>query len=138
MTAFIGHKLQEAVFALLSADTTLGLKLTGIYDQPPQNAQHPYISFSDTTLQPADLKDRQGTRVNFDIAVWSDEPSQMEAKELMADVNTLLHHSKPVLDGFDLVEVRLINANVVRQFNEAGGLYRGRLTYSALIYGMVA
>lgn len=137
MTAFIGHKLQEAVFALLSVDTTLGLKLTGIYDQPPHNAQHPYVSLGDTTVQPADLKDRSGTRVNFDIAVWSGEPSQMQAKELMADVNTILHQSKPVLDGFDLVDVRLINANVVRQYTEAGSLYRGRLTYSALIYGVV-
>lgn len=137
MTAFVGHKLQEAVFSSLSASTTLGLKLTGIYDQPPQDAQYPYVSMGNTTLQPVDLKDRTGTRVNFDITVWSSEPSQMEAKELMADVISVLHQSNPPLDGFDLVGVRLVSANVVRQFTEAGGLYSGRLNYTALVYAEV-
>lgn len=136
MTAFVGHKLQEAVFSLLSADTTLGLKLTGIYDQPPQNTRPPYISMGDTSVQPAEMKDRAGNRISFDIMIWSGEPSQMEAKELMADVNAVLHQSKPPIDGFDLVDMRLVSANVVRQFTEAGGLYRGRMNYSALVFAV--
>ncbi len=136
MTALISHKLQEAVFALLSADTTLGLKVTGIYDQPPQNAQYPYVSMGDTAIQTADLKDRAGTRVSFDIAVWSNEPSQMETKELMADVDAVLHQSSPQVSGFDLLNIRLLSANVVRQYSDIGGLYRGRLNYSALVYGL--
>ena len=137
MTAFISHKLQEEVFSLLSNDTTLGLKLTGIYDQPPQNAQYPYIAMGDTSIQPADLKDREGTKVSFDIMVWSNESSQMEAKELMADVNAVLHQASPQLSGFDLTDIRLLSAGVVRQYTDIGGLYRGRLNYSALIYGLV-
>lgn len=136
MTAFISHKLQEAVFALLSADTTLGLRVTGVYDQPPKNAQYPYVSMGDTAIQTADLKDRAGTRVSFDIVVWSKESSQMETKELMADVDTVLHQSSPQVSGFDLLNIRLLSANVVRQYSDIGGLYRGRLNYSALVYGL--
>ena len=121
---------------LLSADTTIGLKTTGIYDQPPQNAQYPYISMGDTAIQPADLKDRAGTRVSFDIVVWSNEPSQMETKELMADVDMAFHQSSPQLPGFDLLDIRLLSANVVRQYTDIGGLYRGRLNYTALVYSL--
>jgi len=43
----------------------------------------------------------------------------------MVDVNAILHHSKPLIDGFDLVDVRLVSANAVRQFTEAGGFTGG-------------
>lgn len=134
MTALASHKVQEAVFSILDADTTLGLKLTGVYDQPPETAAFPYLSMGDTNVSVTDLKDRSGVRLNFEVSLWSDEPSQMQVKELMADVDAVLHRNNVQVLGFDTLPMRLLNANIVRQYNEAGSLYRGRLSYSVLVY----
>ena len=134
MTAMACHKLQEAVFTALAADADLSATLTGVYDEAPVGASYPYVAMGDTSLRPNDLKDRDGAQISFDITVWSNEPSQMQVKELMAVADAVLHRVDLPIVGHDLVTLRLQNAGIVRQWNEEGSLYRGRLTYSALLY----
>lgn len=134
MTALAADKLQEAVFSQLKADETLLNKLTGVFDQVPEATQFPYLTFGDTSVSPASLKDCFGSKVNFNISLWSDEQSQMQVKELMADVDAILNRANLQIFGYDLMSLQLVSADVIRQFSEAGALYRGRLTYSALVY----
>ena len=134
MTAMASHRLQEAVFEVLSKDETLAAQVAGIYDEPPADAPFPYLAMGDTNVTIQDLKDRDGAQITFDVTLWSDEPSQMQVKELMAHTDAALHHTDLPLVGFDLVYLRLVSAGVVRQWNEQGSLYRGRLSYSALVY----
>lgn len=134
MTAMAPHRLQEAVFSALQADEDLSFLVSGIYDEAPLEAAYPYVTMGETSLRPNDLKDRDGAQVNFDILVWSNEASQMQVKELMATLDQILDKASLPLVGFDLVTLRLQNASVVRQWNEEGSLYRGRLSYSALVY----
>lgn len=134
MTAFAAHQLQQAIFALLSADAGLKARLTGIYDEPPFGARPPYVAFGETQLRDTGVKGRDGATISFDITVWSAEPSQMEAKELMALVDGLVAGAKPDVPGFELVDITLQSASVVTQFSEAGSLYRGRLNYSARLF----
>jgi len=134
MTAMACHRLQEAVYTALGADTDLTAVLNGIYDEAPTAAKYPYLAMGDTTVRPSDLKDRDGAQISFDITLWSNEPSQMQVKELMAVADKVLHRADVPIVGHDLVTLRLQSAGVVRQWNEEGSLYRGRLTYSALVY----
>ncbi len=136
MTAMASHRLQEAVYTALAADDNLSALLRGVYDEPPVGAAYPYAALGDTNISVNDLKDRDGAQVNFEVTVWSNEPSQMQVKELMAEVDRVLHRADIPLVGFDLVYLRLASAGVVRQWNENGSLYRGRLSYSALIYAL--
>lgn len=136
MTALASHKLQEAVFSALSGDETITEQLAGIYDEPPADARYPYLAMGDTNITVQDLKDRDGAQINFDITLWSDEPSQMQVKELMAHTDAVLHDTDLSLNGFDIVYLRLSSAGVIRQWNEQGSLYRGRLSYSALVYAV--
>lgn len=134
MTAMAGHKLQESVYAALTADSDLAALLSGVYDEPPAAATYPYIAMGDTSVRLSDLKDRDGAQISFDITLWSNEPSQMQVKELMAAADKVLDKAGLTVTGFELVTLRLQSAGVVRQWNEDGSLYRGRLTYSALLY----
>lgn len=134
MSARSGQKLQEAVFSLLSSDGLLAAKLTGVYDQPVENAAYPYLEMGETSLRSADVKDRFGEDIEFEVLVWSADPGQMEVKELMADIDALLHDGDLAVSGFDLIQIRRQNANIVRQYGSAGVLYRGRLRYVARIY----
>ncbi|MEX0299197.1 MAG: DUF3168 domain-containing protein [Kordiimonas sp.] len=134
MTAMASHRLQEAVFEALKEDADLQVHLSGIYDEAPITAAYPYIAMGDTNILPNDLKDRDGAQISFDLTLWSTEPSQMQVKELMEKTDRVLDKAELTLIGYDLVTLRLQNAGVVRQWNEEGSLYRGRLTYSALVY----
>ena len=134
MTGLVAHKLQEVVYAALAADTLLMQRVTGVYDQPITGAAFPHVMMGDTTMSPGAVKDRHGARITFDILIWSNEPSQMETKELMALVDDVFQGNAMKADTFELVQIRLQNAGVVRQFNEEGSLYRGRLSYSATVY----
>jgi hypothetical protein len=133
-TALIAHKVQEAVYAALTTDENLTVALSGIFDQPPTDAAFPYLAMGETNYSPQRTKSVDSGRINFSLIVWSDEQSQMETKELMAQIDTVLQAAELAVIGFDLLELRLQNASVMRQFNEQGSLYKGRLTYAITVY----
>ncbi|WP_262694481.1 DUF3168 domain-containing protein [Kordiimonas aquimaris] len=138
MTSLVAHTLQEVVFAALTSDITLSQRVHGIYDQPITDAAFPYVAMGETSIAPGLVKDRVGARITFEIIVWSNEPSQMEAKELMAIVDNVFVGGELETLAFDLLQIRLQNASVVRQFNEEGSLYRGRMSYTAQVYERVS
>lgn len=137
MTSLVAHTLQEVVYAALSSDAKLSQRVGGIYDQPVTEASFPYIAMGDTNITPGLVKDRTGGRITFEIVIWSKEPSQMETKELMAIADNVFAGGELETLAFDLVQIRLQNASVVRQFNEEGSLYRGRMNYTAVVYERV-
>ena len=134
MTALISHRLQEAIFQILKEDQTLQYKITGIYDQAPPNVVFPYLTFGETSAQAADLKDRAGVSISLTVSVWSIEASQMEAKELMADVDAILNQRAIEVPGVDCSSLHLDAALVQRQFSSAKVLYQGRLNYRCVCY----
>ncbi|UTW56188.1 DUF3168 domain-containing protein [Kordiimonas sp. SCSIO 12610] len=134
MTALSVVPLQVAVYDALMADSDLSARITGIYDEPPAGARMPYIAFGDTSITVADTKTLEGSTVDFDVSVWSGDMGQMEAKEIMALVDSILHTADLHIQGQDLVYLRLQNAGVVRQFRATGSLYRGRLSYRARLF----
>ncbi len=134
MTALAGHKLQEAVYSMLTLSQSLALKFAGIFDQPPADAGYPYIELGDMSANRAALKDRSADAITFAVTVWSNEQSQMQVRELMADVDAVLSGQVPSIVGLDSLGLRLTSANVVRQFADRQALYKGQLMYSAQLY----
>jgi len=134
MTAMAFHQVQEAVFSALIADTALQERLTGIYDEAPSEARYPYLTMGDTNASTNDLKDITGAQISFNIALWSNEPSQMQVKELMEHTDKILHRSKLIIVGYDLLTLQLQTASVTRQWIEEGSLYKGILSYTAQVY----
>ena len=134
MTAFASPRLQEAVFKRLGDDESLKARLGGIYDEVPHGVALPYIVMGDTNMTADNLKDVQGRTVTFTLLVWSEEPSQLECKELMAEVDRLLARHQPVVPGCHAGDISLTGAAVTRQAGDGGVRYRGRLTYRVQLY----
>jgi len=120
-------QFRAVVLAALKADAVLGFMLAGIYDEAPKDASYPYLAMGETNLRNADTS---GISIMFDLMLWSDEKSQMRVKELMAAVDTSLEAADISLE---VITLRLVSASTVRQWSEAGSLYRGRLSYDAKI-----
>lgn len=136
MTALYCDVLQEQMFAALTANSDLMNRVKAVYDQAPASVDFPFITFADTNIQPSNIKERNGNQISMAINVWSKEPSQMEAKEIMTAVDTVLNQFQLAPNAqYDSLELQFGSASVQRQFNEAGPLYVGRLVYSVTLYG---
>lgn len=134
MTIGAAAGLQEAIFGALKNDGALNVMLSGVYDEAPAGAAYPYVAMGETSAREGNLKATSGAEISFDLFVWSDEASQMQVKELMAAVETSLEEADLSIPGYDLITLRLASASSVKQWSEAGSLYRGRMSYSALVY----
>lgn len=134
MTAFLAAPLQQAIFNQLERDETLGGLLRGIHDAVPEGAELPYLMMGEASAEGAALKDVEATAVTVVLFVLSDEPSQMQAKELMAAVDDCVNRFCPHVPGARCGEMSLQSAAVVRQVSESGSRYRGRLTYRVKLY----
>ncbi len=127
--------LQQAIFQRLANDETVSALLTGIHDEVPEGAAPPYLTLGETGMEGADLKDIPATVVTFSLFILSDEPGQMQVKDLMAAVDACLGRFVPEFPGAKCGELTLAGAGVTRQVTENGSRYRGRLAYRVKLYG---
>lgn len=134
MSAFAAHKLQESVYGVLTASTALNAAVTAVYDEPAAGAVMPYVSLGETSTALADNKSTYGVSVTFAVDVWSDEASQMEAKEIAAIIDGLLHNSALTVVGFDLIFMLFETSKVERITKDTATHHKASITYKARLY----
>ncbi|KAB2910820.1 MAG: DUF3168 domain-containing protein [Hyphomicrobiaceae bacterium] len=124
--------LQQSVFARLSADATLLGLLGGarIYDDVPQAADFPYLTFGQSTVRDWSTATEAGDEHILTLHVWSQAKGRREAHEIMGAVRTALHDQGLSLAGHRLVNMR-------HEFSEArrdpdGETYHGIVRYRAV------
>ena len=100
--------LQTAIFETLSDDAALTALLGAprIYDDTPQPATFPYITFGasvsrdlDTSLSPADEH-------TFTLHVWSREAGKSQTHRILDRLTWLLHDQPLALAGHKLINLR--------------------------------
>jgi len=134
MTISASAPLQEAIYAALMADEVLVSALAGIYDQAPADTVYPFLALGETSVTPGNLKDTEGARIEFDVLIYSDEPSQMQVKELMATTERTLSAAEITLTDYDLVSLDLVSAAISDTYVNTGKVFLARLHYSSLIF----
>ncbi|MER7874830.1 DUF3168 domain-containing protein [Streptomyces solisilvae] len=97
--------LQQAVYAALTADTTLMSLVSGVYDEVPESAIHPYVSFGSVTELVDDAHDQRGLTTNLVLHVWSKYLGFREATEILAALDTVLDRQPLTVTGFKDVSV---------------------------------
>ena len=139
MPVFASLALQEAVFTRLSNAPSLMDRRVAVYDEPPEGAVFPYVAFGESRYQPYHTKDTFGATLTFDIHVWSDSRGQIEAKEMTALIDAELTNSAALpVAGYVLVNLRLENSKIVQQSRFGRSLYRGWLSYRAVVFKAAA
>jgi hypothetical protein len=114
--------LQEAVFALLSADTELAALLGGarVYDGAPRNAAAPYVHLGELTERDWSTATEPGAEVTLAVVAWSRQPGRAEALAIAERVQALLHDAALAVDGFRLVSIRHVATETARAEKPAG------------------
>ena len=128
-----GWPLQKAIFAALSADSTLALLIGDpprIYDDPPGTAQLPYVQIGDGSESDWGTGTDDGAEHQLSIHVWSRAGGRMEARAVLSVIYDALHEAALSLDSNRLVNLRFALSQVWREGD--GETYHGMARYRAV------
>ena len=104
--ALHGFPLQEALYARLNGDATLGALITGVYDAVPDDTNLPIVVIGPTTTSDDGSMTLDGRDYIFNVDVWSDYRGMKETKNIAARVYTLLHEFDLSVSGANLIDLR--------------------------------
>jgi hypothetical protein len=131
------YELQNAIYNALDGDATVSGAVVGIYDNPTQvndpsdDSEFPFLTISDTTIQPWDDDTDSGTQADATIHVWSRARHALEAKQIQGYIYERLHRGTISINGYTFVGCDLVDQDVQR--DEDGitrhGIQTFRLTY---------
>jgi len=126
-------ELQKSIFGALTGEAGLLAALGGprIYDHVPTNVAFPYVTFGRTSVFDWSTSTESGTEHLFTLHVWSKAKGKDEVHALMERIRERLHDGQLVIDGFDLVNLRL--EFVEARFNDDLAVYHGMLRFRATI-----
>lgn len=125
-------RVQEAIYSALSADSTLGALVTGVFDAPPENQTHPYVVVGDAVEYPMDTLASTMKRVDIDVTAWSQYPGMKEAVAILDRVVVLLHKVSLSVTGYQHVGTVQTPTQVTRGENE-GVARRGVARFSVWV-----
>jgi hypothetical protein len=100
--------LQQAIFARLTADAALTALLGAprIYDDVPQGADFPYLTFGQSIVRDWSTGSEDGNEHILTLHVWSQARGKKEAHEIMDALRAALHAEALTLAGHRLVNLR--------------------------------
>lgn len=114
------YELQIGLYDKLKDDAPLMAMVDAIYDNPPQqddpasNAPFPFVTISESTLQPWDTDTEIGTEATVTIHVWSRASYALEAKQIQGAVYRVLHRDTIAVNGYTVIGIDLVNQTVER------------------------
>jgi hypothetical protein len=95
--------LQTALFQKLNAASALAGR---VYDEVPEPAPFPYVSFGSITEFPDDAHDAQGLNSLVTLHIWSIAPGFAEAYDIFAAVDAALDRVPLTVAGFKDVGIK--------------------------------
>lgn len=126
------NALQKAVYQALSADSTLGTLITGIYDAVPENTNYPYVVFSGSSQENLESLAGHRERVRLQLTVFSRSNGRKQAQTILNRIHIILHHANLTLDaGYTLhqIECAASESNLLSD----GLTWRGSVSVSAIV-----
>ena len=108
MPTSAGFALQQAVFTTLSAaaPVTSLLGPAKIFDDVPQSAAFPYLSFGQTSASDWGTGTEDGEEHTLTLHVWSREGGKKQVEQVLAAIRTSLHDQNLSLSGHRLINLR--------------------------------
>lgn len=102
-----------------------------VYDAVPQKVVFPYLAIGEIQSLDDGATCIDAAEVFVTLHVWSRAKGSVEARTIAGVCRTALHEWKPVLTGFDCVELMHRDTRVFRDAD--GETTHGVLTFRALI-----
>ena len=100
--------LQQSIFTRLTSDAPLLALLGGprLYDDVPQRADFPYLTFGQTLARDWSTGTEDGNEHILTVHVWSQARGKKETHEIMDALRSALHDQPLTLSGHRLINLR--------------------------------
>jgi hypothetical protein len=131
MSNFSHYSFQQAVYQLLSSDSTLLALVDAVYDRPPQGSPFPYITLGDMAISDWSTKTSTGTEILLTIYIWSRSGGRKETADISDRVYRLLHQASVSVSGQALVQIRYLSSDI--QLDDDGITYQGMMRFRSLL-----
>jgi hypothetical protein len=124
--------LQQAIFAALSGDSALTAVLGSarVYDDVPERAAFPYVTFAPGLERDWSVGEAVGTEHAVTLHVWSRGAGRKEALAIVEAVRSRLHDATLALTGHRLVNLRHESSGVRRDTD--GETFHGIVRFRAV------
>jgi Protein of unknown function (DUF3168) len=124
--------LQQALFAKLTGDASVLASLGGprVYDDVPQGAEFPYLTFAQSTLRDWSTATESGEEHVVTLHAWSHARGRAQVHAIMSAARDALHEQPLSLDGHRLVNLRHEMSEARR--DPDGETYRGLVRFRAV------
>lgn len=106
--------VQEAVHAKTTGNGPLMDLISGVYDEVPEPAVFPYVSFGSTTEVVDDAHNQTGLAVNLVLHIWSKYRGFKEAAAVLAALDAVLDRQPLTVAGYRDVSVAHQQHQVLR------------------------
>jgi hypothetical protein len=97
--------LQQAVYAKLTGHAPLMALVSGVYDEVPEQATHPYVSLGSITENVDDAHNQRGLEASVVLHVWSKYRGFKEAAGILAELDAALDRQPLTVTGFRDVSI---------------------------------
>lgn len=122
-------QLQTAIYDRLSNYTPLTDACT-VYDAVPQTetpTPYPYVNIGDDVLAENNTDDTLGVNILVTLHIWSDQPGQLQCKQIQGLIADALNRYDLSVTGYTLITAELQSAS---SFLDADGVTRhGQCTF---------
>jgi hypothetical protein len=132
MTEVASWALQRGVYQALANSSTLTALLGGgkIYDDAPQGAAHPFITFGQSVIRDWSTGTEDGTEHSLTLHVWSRSGGKQQTHAIIEAIKAVLHDQPLLLEDHYLINLR-------HEFSEArldpdGDTFHGIVRYRAV------
>lgn len=129
--------LQKALYSRLKLHAPLSAMLGGtrIYDDVPQRAELPYITFGQSLMRDWSTATERGHEHIVTLHVWSRAAGRKEVHEIMDVLEQILHDQAPPLADHRIVNLRHEYSDARR--DPDGELYHGVVRYRVVTEPLV-
>lgn len=100
-------ELQKALFARLSGDAALKLKVKGVYDEVSENQLYPYVTVGEPTVSPFETKLTYGENITIVLHSWSQYNGKRESYEILNLMLQAITREPFLIEGFSLIRMNL-------------------------------
>jgi hypothetical protein len=97
--------LQQAVYAKLTGHAPLMALVTGVYDEVPETAVHPYVSIGSITELVDDAHNQRGLETSVVLHIWSKYRGFKEAATILTQLDAALDRQPLTVAGFTDVSI---------------------------------
>ncbi|HZX38446.1 MAG TPA: DUF3168 domain-containing protein [Streptomyces sp.] len=97
--------LQQAVYTKLTGHAPLMALVSGVYDEVPETAVHPYVSLGSITETADDAHNQRGLEASVVLHVWSKYRGFKEAAGILAQLDAALDRQPLTVAGFRDVSI---------------------------------